>query len=150
MLDAATATHSKRAVQSENRSQQQSPSRLHRSSYCNPQHRTSIHEKQFRANIHRRSHVVKHLWCIAPINCFHLLAFINTWKATLFDFIFFPPCYSLKLSFPPKKRKEASTDFSTLQTWCSANISCSYICELFFHIWTDPCTIAKAMRFKQF
>lgn len=31
-------------------------------------------------NIRRRFHVVKHLWCIARINCFHLLAFINTWE----------------------------------------------------------------------
>lgn len=37
-------------------------------------------QKAISTNIRRRFHVVKHLWCIARINCFHLLAFINTWE----------------------------------------------------------------------
>lgn len=48
----------------------------------------------------RSSCVVKHLWCIASINCFHLLAFINTW-IRLYSILF-----SSKLFFSPSMRSE--------------------------------------------
>ena len=56
-------------------------------------HLCSVHSQQtwkpISENIHRHFHVVKHLWCIAPINCFHLLAFIKTWIRFYFHWNYF-------------------------------------------------------------
>lgn len=79
------------------------------------------HEKQFLQNIHRLRSVravTEHLWCIASINCFHLLAFIKTWIRFLFHQN--DSSLSLSLSLPTVGKRLLFFKF-----WCFANFLCT-------------------------
>jgi hypothetical protein len=91
--------------------------------------------KPISANIHRHFHVVKHLWCIASINCFHLLAFIKTWNR----FYFYQNNFFLR-----RARWEGRT---LLFSWSYANFLCTrksferlwfscFLAGISFHFWT--------------